>query len=97
MKLIKTSLLFLFVLFISCNDTSNTISDLEKIHADLKQQFAPDKRVELFDVKFENLNNTLVLSGETTTKKAFDILLDSLKRRKITFKNETNCFSWTVL
>lgn len=97
MKLIKTSLLFLFVLFISCNDTSNTISDLEKIHADLKQQFAPDKRVELFDIKFENLNNTLVVSGETTTKKAFDILLDSLKRRKITFKNEVRILPDSVV
>ena len=88
MKFLK--LLFLSISFglISCNDSSNSVVELERIHADLKQQFAPDKRVELFDIKFENKNNTIILSGETTTKKAFDILVDSLKKKNISFKNE---------
>lgn len=87
MKLAKPFLLFLFVIFISCNETSNSISELEAIQTNLKQEFAPDKRVEIFDIQFENQNNTVVLKGETTTKEAFEILIDSLKKRKITFKN----------
>jgi len=74
--------------FISCNDTSNTIAELESIHSSLKKEFAPDKRVELFDIHFENKKNTVVLTGEITHKKAFSILLDSLKKRNIIYNNE---------
>jgi len=88
MKSIKIIFALLFTIFISCNKTTNSISDLEIIHENLKQQFAPDKRVELFDVQFIDENNTLVLKGETTTKATFDVLIDSLQRRKISFKNE---------
>jgi len=88
MKSLKIIFLLLFTAFISCNDTSNSVSNLETIHANIKQQLAPDKRVELFDIKFEIKNNTLVLKGETTTKKAFNLLLDSLKMKNISFKNE---------
>jgi hypothetical protein len=88
MKSIKIIFVLLFTAFTSCNDTSNSISNLETIHSNLKQQFAPDKRVELFDIQFKNENNTLILSGETTTKAVFDILVDSLQRRNISFKNE---------
>ena len=88
MKSIKALFLLLFTVLISCSDTTNTISELEKIQADLKQHFAPDKRVDLFDIRFKNLHSTLIVSGETTNKQAFKILMDSLKRRKISFKNE---------
>ncbi|WP_347174070.1 C40 family peptidase [Polaribacter uvawellassae] len=88
MKSIKIIFVLIFTVFISCNDTSNSVSDLETIHANIKQQLAPDKRVELFDIKFETENNTLVLKGETTTKKALDLLIDSLKIKNISFKNE---------
>lgn len=87
MKLFKVSFLLFFILFISCNDSSNTISKLESIHQSLKKEFAPDRRVELFDIQFTTKNSQIVLSGETTTRKALDFLLDSLKNRNINFKN----------
>tara|TARA_R110002050_G_scaffold131228_2_gene252978 strand:+ start:6491 stop:7684 length:1194 start_codon:yes stop_codon:yes gene_type:complete len=88
MKSFKVFFALLFAAFISCKNSSNTISDLETIQTNLKQQFAPDKRVKIYDIQFENKNSTLILKGETTTKKAFDILLDSLKKRNISFKNK---------
>jgi hypothetical protein len=97
MKSFKVLFALLFVVFISCKNTSNTISYLEKIETNLKQQFAPDKRVEIFDIQFKNKNNTLVLTGETTTKKAFDMLIDSLKRRNIAFKNEVRILPDSVV
>ena len=71
----------------SCKNDSKTINELQNIHSNLKTTFAPDKRVELFDVNFELVDNQLILEGETTSKKAFTILLDSLKNRKLTFTN----------
>ena len=88
MKPIKFLFVLLFTTLISCKDASNSISELEIIHSNLKQQFAPDKRVELFDIQFDNVNNQVVLKGETTSRKAFEILIDSLKKKNISFKNE---------
>jgi SH3-like domain-containing protein len=83
MKILKyISLIALFV-FISCQDYSKTVSEIQDIHQSIKKEYAPDKRVELFDIQFAYSNNKLVLKGETTSKKAFSILLDSLKNRKI--------------
>ena len=88
MKSFKITFVLLLTVLVSCKDVSNSISELETIHSDLKQQFAPDKRVELFDIKFDNINNQVVLKGETTTKKAFDILIENLEKKNISFKNE---------
>jgi hypothetical protein len=79
MKFLKYfSFLFLLTLM-SCKNDSKLISELENIHATIKSEFAPDKRVELFDINFELADNQLILEGETTSKKAFSILGMSLK------------------
>lgn len=88
MKLLKTLGLVLFVTLLSCNTTNNTVSELESLHANIKKEYAPDKRVELFDIRFENKNNKVLLTGETTSKKAISILLDSLKERNVSFNNK---------
>ena len=87
MKTINLFFLTIICIFISCSKKSNTLAELENLHAIIKKEYAPDKRVELFDVLFSNTNNQVVLNGETTSKKALSILLDSLKSRKIKFKN----------
>ncbi len=87
MKFLKHLSFLLLIVLMSCKNNSKTVSELENIHSSIKIVFAPDKRVELFDVNFELINNQLTLKGETTTKKAFSILLDSLKNRKLDFVN----------
>jgi gamma-D-glutamyl-L-lysine dipeptidyl-peptidase len=87
MKSIKVVFVLFIAVFSSCNNVSKSISELEIIHTNLKQQFAPDKRVELFDIQFEVNKNQIILKGETTTKLAFAMLLDSLKSRKLDFVN----------
>jgi hypothetical protein len=88
MKLLKHLSFLLLIVLMSCKNDSKTISELENIHSSIKTMFAPDKRVELFDIQFSNLNDHLILKGETTSKKAFGILLDSLNNRKIKFTNK---------
>lgn len=88
MKFLKHLSFLLLIVLMSCKNDSKTISELENIHSSIKTSFAPDKRVELFDIQFSNLNNHLILKGETTSKKAFGILLDSLNNRKIKFTNK---------
>ena len=88
MKLLKISLLLLLFIVTSCTKNSKTISKVQDIQKLIKEKYAPDKRVELFDIQFSNSANKLVLKGETTSKKAFSILLDSLRKRKLEFINK---------
>lgn len=71
----------------SCNNDKKTITAFQNIHSKIKQEFAPDKRVELFDIQFSLADNKLVLKGETTSKKAFSALLDSLNNKQLKFTN----------
>lgn len=97
MKILKyISFLLLLVLF-SCKNESTIVPELENIYTNLKAAFAPDKRVDLFDIKFELADNQLILEGETTNKKAFSILLDSLKNRKLAFTNNVRILPDTAV
>jgi hypothetical protein len=71
----------------SCKKESKTIADIERIHASIKKDFAPDKRVALFDIQFNTSNEKIILTGETTLKEGFMMFLDSLNDRKLTFVN----------
>ncbi|NVK53069.1 MAG: C40 family peptidase [Flavobacteriaceae bacterium] len=97
MNLSKVLLLFAFILMLSCKDSANTISELKTIHQQLKKEFAPDKRVELFDIQFTLADNQIVLQGETTTAKALSFLIDSLKTKKIDFKNNVRVLPDTAV
>jgi hypothetical protein len=88
MKILKYFSTLLLLVFISCKNDSKTISEIERFHSSIKKDFAPDKRVELFDIQFSTSNEKITLTGETTSKKAFSILLDSLNNRKLTFVNK---------
>ena len=87
MKIIKLFFLLLLTVSLSCKDREKTITELENVRTAIKKVFAPDKRVELFDIQFEFLNNQIILKGETTSKKALSILQDSLNKRNVDFIN----------
>ena len=88
MKTLKYFSLIVLLVFISCKNDTKIISEIQEIHASIKTTFAPDKRVALFDIQFKTQNNKLILEGETTSKKAFSVLLDSLQTRKLTILNK---------
>ena len=88
MKTLKYFSLIVLLVFISCKNDTKIISEIQEIHASIKTTFAPDKRVALFDIQFKTQNNKLILEGETTSKKAFSVLLDSLQTRKLTVLNK---------
>jgi cell wall-associated NlpC family hydrolase len=72
----------------SCKNDKKTISKLQSMHSSIKAAYAPDKRVALFDIQFNNSNNKIILEGETTSKKAFSILKDRILKKKIAFTNK---------
>ena len=88
MKLLIPFLFFFLIALVSCKDNSKTIEELQKISSNLKKKYAPDKRVALFDIQFQNKNDEIILTGETTSKKAFFILIDSLEHKEILFDSK---------
>lgn len=61
----------------------------ETIISDHKTQFAPDKRVAIFNISIENAtSNTVTLIGETNLPNAQDALLKSFSEKGITVDNQ---------
>jgi hypothetical protein len=97
MKFLKYVPFLVLLILTSCKNDSKIITELENIQQTIKLEFAPDKRVELFDIHFELADNQLIIEGETTSKKAFSILLDSLNARKLKFTNNVRVLPDAVI
>lgn len=63
------------------------MSKYESILAEVKQKFAPDKRVALFDVSTEIENEKVILTGETNLPDAKNELLSKLTESKIVYED----------
>jgi gamma-D-glutamyl-L-lysine dipeptidyl-peptidase len=97
MKFLKIVVCLILIVFMSCKNDVETIQELEKVTLAIKQEFAPDKRVELFDIKFVQKNNLFSIEGETTSKNALRILIDSLQKRNLKFENNVRILPDSVV
>ncbi len=89
MQLQKTILALLFLSFISCETPSISISEMDNITSEIKKEFAPDKRVELFDIRFSEKNGKIIIDGETTSSRAMQAILSELiKLENIKLENK---------
>ncbi len=53
---------------------SATVDSVQKVVLGVRQQFCPDRRVDLFDVTVQSAGDTVVLTGETTSPRAYAAL-----------------------
>ena len=97
MKFLNIIALFSLLIFFSCKNDAVNISELNEISSEIKKEIAPDSRVELFDIAFKNNDKMIVLSGKTTSKKALQMLLDSLKNRNISIENKVRVLPDTAV
>ena len=97
MKLLKFSTLILLTLLVSCSNNSTLLAELQNVSDTIKTRYAPDKRVALFDVNFENANNVIIASGITDSKEAYQKLVTSLKALEIDFINNIRVLPDTVV
>lgn len=88
MKFLKYLILFALIFNLSCKKDNESLVEIDKHYQEIKKEYAPDKRVELFDIQFSNTGNKITLTGETTSKEAFKILLDSIENLKISIENK---------
>ena len=65
MKFLKSLYIIVIFLLISCGNSSLLESGLEGINKDIKERFAKDKRVAIYDVKVNSVNTKILITGET--------------------------------
>lgn len=79
---LSVAMLSTFLLMGGCN-SSHQGNDIEPIIANTQTHFAPDSRVERFEVEAVSSSRGLVLRGETTVPAAKSALLDSIEAREV--------------
>lgn len=87
MKSVKIFLLVSLFLNIACNNSDKKLEELKKINLEIKQRFAPDSRVAIYNIQLNWLNNSLSVSGESDQPKAIEALNDAIQKLGIPFKN----------
>lgn len=88
-KLIITFLYF----FITCTcliAQEVKVNSVTKIIEEIKNKYAPDKRLAIFDVTAVDSNNTVALTGETNIPEAKQHLLNKLNDLHLNFTDEIN-------
>lgn len=86
----KTKMIFLAFLIAVSNLAAqeNRMNQVTNILAEIKNQFAPDKRVAIFDITVNEGSNILTLSGETNVHEAKEKLLTDLKKLNLFFADD---------
>ena len=88
MKSIKIYKFLLFFIVLSCSKSSILVTGLEGVNENIKELYAPDKRVAIYNIELDNFDNKIVVKGETNLKIAYQKLLDSLKSLDIDFVDQ---------
>ncbi|AUC85115.1 glycoside hydrolase [Polaribacter sp. ALD11] len=97
MKFQKLIPLLTIFLYVSCSNNSLRVTGLEGVNKSIKAQYAPDKRVAIFDIKFDSLDDKIIASGMTDSKEGYQKLLDSLKSLDVQFINNIRVLPDTVV
>ena len=79
MKFVPFYFLF-FIVLVSCKNDKKVVVNLNEISTKIGKEYAPDKRVAIYDVNLKMNNNNLIIEGETDSKTALNQLLDSLQK-----------------
>ena len=76
MKLLNYPYLIALILCASCNNNALLNKNLESVRKSIKADYAPDKRVAVFDIQFNFSDNKMIASGMTDSKEAYLQLLE---------------------
>jgi len=88
MKITKIFSLLIVILLFSCSNNTKLISGLKSVSRSIQEQYAPDKRVAIFNINFDYSDDKIIVTGKTDKKEAYLKLLDSLKSLEVKFINK---------
>lgn len=81
-------LLIVGILLISCSEKAEDNQEIESLLEEVKDEFAPDKRVALFDIAYEDKDGQWLIKGETNMPEAKDRFLEKLENEKIKYSEK---------
>lgn len=87
----KQLFIFLLIIFLSFQTYTQEINTMEKVNSIIqlvKEKFAPDKRVAIFNVEAIKAENKIILKGETNLNNAKADLLKMINSSNIKFEDE---------
>ncbi len=88
MKIIFIRLGTLLILLTFLNNCqNNNMKTVDSKIDEVKNKFAPDKRVAVFDIRYKNKEGKIFLSGESDNPNAVDELIMHFEKQKIQFEN----------
>lgn len=87
-NLFKFPLVLLIIAILSSCSESNNLDKASKITESVKNKFAPDGRVEIFNVKPEISYGKIILSGESTNLEAVEYLMNQMNEKDINVENK---------
>ncbi len=73
------SIVLIFSLFACARISPKVPAEVKQAVQNVKEKFAPDRRLAVFDVKLEKKGDQLIVSGDVSDKKLARILRDSLR------------------
>ena len=88
MKLLFSVLVGIILSFQSYSQETSIMDKANSIIKEVKENFAPDKRVAIFNIEANESNNTLLISGETNLPEAKLELIKRLGNAKIYYNEE---------
>jgi hypothetical protein len=97
MKLQNHLYLLAIILCTSCNNNSGLVKKVAGVHQIIKTQYAPDKRVAIFDIHFDFSDDKMIASGMTDSKEAYLQLLASLKSMEVAFIDRIRVLPDTIV
>jgi hypothetical protein len=89
-KLLKGIFIFLVLLNTSCRSTKTESSAILEINEKVKNKYAPDKRVALYQITIKEKNKQLLLTGETNLPEALDQLKKELSMNNYVFTDSVH-------
>lgn len=84
----KALVLICTILIISNCEPNKTNNLAMEVLDKIKNEFAPDKRVEIFDIDIKNEGNEVKIIGESTSKEAVKNLISLLQENGFNVKND---------
>jgi hypothetical protein len=73
------------VLLGSCDNKSQDLSEIIKINNNIKKQYAPDKRVAVYNISIKTVDGSVIVNGESDQLKAIEELREKLSEYGIEF------------
>ena len=76
---------FLISILISCQTKKTDFTEINRINDNIKNQYAPDKRVAVYNISITSLKDNIIVKGESDQPKAIEELKGELEKNGIEY------------